>query len=92
MDLSIWFSDGFAFGWSQFEAVDWAVVPMHIYWKIGLSWLFQPYNLFVKPDHYERIKAYHRCCFYLPSTFLRHCFCNWSRKDDLSVVKSFRQF
>jgi hypothetical protein len=42
MDLSIWFSDGFAFGWSQFEAVDWAVVPMHIYWKIGLSWLFQP--------------------------------------------------
>jgi hypothetical protein len=21
------------FGW-QFEAVDWAVVPMHIYWKI----------------------------------------------------------
>jgi hypothetical protein len=26
MDLSIWFSDGFAFGWSQFEAVDWAVV------------------------------------------------------------------
>jgi hypothetical protein len=43
-------------GWSQFEAVDWAVVPMHIYWKIGLSWLFQPCNLFVKPDHYERIK------------------------------------
>jgi drug/metabolite transporter (DMT)-like permease len=33
MDLSIWFSNGFAFGWSQFEAVDWAVVPMHIYWK-----------------------------------------------------------
>src|SRR3970282_98651 len=23
------------FGWSQFEAVNWAIVPMHIYWKIA---------------------------------------------------------
>ncbi|UOK43051.1 MULTISPECIES: DMT family transporter [Flavobacterium] len=23
------------FGWSEFQAVDWALVPMNIYWKIG---------------------------------------------------------
>jgi hypothetical protein len=23
------------FGWSQFEATDWAVVPTLVYWKIG---------------------------------------------------------
>ena len=25
------------FGWNQFEAVNWAVVPLEIYWKIGLK-------------------------------------------------------
>jgi hypothetical protein len=24
------------FGWSQFEAANWALVPTLIYWKIGL--------------------------------------------------------
>jgi hypothetical protein len=29
--------NGIAFGWSQFEATDWAVVPTLVYWKIGCS-------------------------------------------------------
>jgi drug/metabolite transporter (DMT)-like permease len=28
--------NGIAFGWSQFEAANWALVPTLIYWKIGL--------------------------------------------------------
>jgi drug/metabolite transporter (DMT)-like permease len=27
--------NGIAFGWSQFEAANWALVPTLIYWKIG---------------------------------------------------------
>jgi hypothetical protein len=36
------FFNGIAFGWSQFEATDWAVVPTLIYWKIGFVVVFPP--------------------------------------------------
>jgi hypothetical protein len=57
MDLSIWFSDGFAFGWSQFEAVDWAVVPCaYLLENRVCRGYFNLHNLFVKPDHHEELK------------------------------------
>jgi hypothetical protein len=89
MDLSIWFSDGFAFCW-QFEAVDWAVVPMHIYWKIEFVVVISTFITYLLNLITMKIKT-NRCFIYL-QPFFATVFYNWSGKDDLSVVKSFRQF
>jgi hypothetical protein len=58
------------FGWSQFEAANWALVPTLIYWKIGFSGHFHFYYLFVKFTHHERIKTNNRCCFLFLNLYL----------------------
>jgi len=35
------------FGWSQFEAVDWASMPMDIYWKIGFVVVFSTFMTYL---------------------------------------------
>ena len=35
------------FGWSQFEAVHWAVMPMDIYWKIGFVVVFSTFMTYM---------------------------------------------
>jgi uncharacterized membrane protein len=47
--------NGIAFGWSQFEATDWAVVPTLVYWKIGCSGHLHLYYLLLNLIFYERI-------------------------------------
>jgi hypothetical protein len=75
------------FGWSQFEAANWALVPTLIYWKIGFVVVIPLLLLFVKFTHHERIKTNNRCCFYLSPT----CICNGISiglgKDELNLVK-----
>ena len=31
------------FGWSQFQAIDWALMPMDMYWKIGFVVVFSTF-------------------------------------------------
>jgi hypothetical protein len=86
MDLPIWFSDGFTFGWSQFEAVNWAIVDANLLENRVCGGHFDLHNLFVKPDHYEELKIQP-----LPflSTFnlsLPLVFCNWPGRT-LKLVK-----
>jgi drug/metabolite transporter (DMT)-like permease len=35
------------FGWPQFEAVDWALMPMDIYWKIGFVVVFSTFMTYM---------------------------------------------
>jgi hypothetical protein len=51
---------------------------------------FNLHNLFVKPDHYEELKPTVAVFIYLQPFFATVLQLAW--KDDLSVVKSFRQF
>jgi hypothetical protein len=37
------------FGWSQFEATDWAVVPTLVYWKIGFVVVIPPFTYLLNP-------------------------------------------
>jgi hypothetical protein len=68
MDLFIRVLMVLPFGWSQFEAANWALVPTLIYWKIGFVVVIS--TLFVKFTHHERIKTNNRCCFiYLQPVF-----------------------
>jgi drug/metabolite transporter (DMT)-like permease len=88
MDLSIWFSDGFAFGWSQFEAVDWAVVPMHIYWKIGFVVVISTFITYLlNLITMKELKPTTVAVFIYLQPFFATCFCNWSRKRRLKCSK-----
>lgn len=35
------------FGWSQFQVVDWALLPMDIYWKIGFVVVFSTFGTYM---------------------------------------------
>jgi hypothetical protein len=78
------------FGWSQFEAANWALVPTLIYWKIGFV-SFPLYYLFVKFTHHERIKTNNRCCFIYLQPVFATVFIGLG-KDELNLVKNTVNF
>jgi hypothetical protein len=78
--------NGIAFGWSQFEATDWAVVPTLVYWKIGCSGHPPPFITFKPNNYHERIETNDRCCFYLSQPLFATMY-HWFRWNELSLVK-----
>jgi drug/metabolite transporter (DMT)-like permease len=76
------------FGWSQFEVVNWAVVPAIIYWKIGFVVIFSTFityllNLLTMKELSPTTVA---VFIYLQPLFAT-VFAIGLGKDDLSVVK-----
>jgi drug/metabolite transporter (DMT)-like permease len=76
------------FGWSQFEAVNWAIVPMHIYWKIGFVVVISTFityllNLLTMKE----LKPTTVAVFIYLQPFFATVFAIGLGKDDLSVVK-----
>jgi drug/metabolite transporter (DMT)-like permease len=76
------------FGWSQFEAVNWAVVPMHIYWKIGFVVVISTFityllNLLTMKE----LKPTTVAVFIYLQPFFATVFAIGLGKDDLSFVK-----
>jgi drug/metabolite transporter (DMT)-like permease len=76
------------FGWSQFEAVNWAVVPMHIYWKIGFVVVISTFityllNLLTMKE----LKPTTVAVFIYLQPFFATVFAIGLGKDDLSLVK-----
>jgi hypothetical protein len=64
MDLFIGFIMVLPFGWSQFQSVNWTLVPMDICWKIGFVVVFfRLSDVFVEFAFDERIKTNHSCYF-----------------------------
>jgi hypothetical protein len=77
------------FGWSQFEAANWA--PTLIYWKIGFVVVISTFITYLL-NLLTMKETNNRCCFYLSPT----CICNGIAiglgKDELNLVKYCRQF
>lgn len=76
------------FGWSQFEAVKWAIVPIHIYWKIGFVVVISTFityllNLLTMKE----LKPTTVAVFIYLQPFFATVFAIGLGKDDLSVVK-----
>jgi drug/metabolite transporter (DMT)-like permease len=76
------------FGWSQFEAVNWALVPMHIYWKIGFVVVISTFityllNLLTMKE----LKPTTVAVFIYLQPFFATVFAIGLGKDDLSIVK-----
>ncbi len=76
------------FGWSQFEAVDWAVVPQVIYWKIGFVVVISTFvtyllNLLTMKE----LKPTTVAVFIYLQPFFATVFAIGLGKDDLSLVK-----
>jgi drug/metabolite transporter (DMT)-like permease len=76
------------FGWSQFEAVNWAVVPMHVYWKIGFVVVISTFityllNLLTMKE----LKPTTVAVFIYLQPFFATVFAIGLGKDDLSLVK-----
>jgi drug/metabolite transporter (DMT)-like permease len=76
------------FGWSQFEAVNWAIVPMHIYWKIGFVVVISTFityllNLLTMKE----LKPTTVAVFIYLQPFFATVFAIGLGKDDLSLVK-----
>jgi drug/metabolite transporter (DMT)-like permease len=76
------------FGWSQFEEVNWAIVPMHIYWKIGFVVVISTFityllNLLTMKE----LKPTTVAVFIYLQPFFATVFAIGLGKDDLSVVK-----
>jgi drug/metabolite transporter (DMT)-like permease len=76
------------FGWSQFEAVNWAVVPLHIYWKIGFVVVISTFityllNLLTMKE----LKPTTVAVFIYLQPFFATVFAIGLGKDDLSLVK-----
>jgi drug/metabolite transporter (DMT)-like permease len=76
------------FGWRQFEAVNWAVVPMHIYWKIGFVVVISTFityllNLLTMKE----LKPTTVAVFIYLQPFFATVFAIGLGKDDLSLVK-----
>jgi drug/metabolite transporter (DMT)-like permease len=76
------------FGWSQFEAVDWAVVPMHIYWKIGFVVVISTFITYLlNLITMKELKPTTVAVFIYLQPFFATVFAIGLGKDDLSVVK-----
>ncbi|EIA10108.1 DMT family transporter [Flavobacterium frigoris] len=76
------------FGWSQFEAVNWAIVPVHIYWKIGFVVVISTFityllNLLTMKE----LKPTTVAVFIYLQPFFATVFAIGLGKDDLSLVK-----
>jgi drug/metabolite transporter (DMT)-like permease len=76
------------FGWSQFEAVNWALVPVHIYWKIGFVVVISTFityllNLLTMKE----LKPTTVAVFIYLQPFFATVFAIGLGKDDLSFVK-----
>lgn len=76
------------FGWSQFEAVNWAIVPMHIYWKIAFVVIISTFvtyllNLLTMKE----LKPTTVAVFIYLQPFFATVFAIGLGKDDLSLVK-----
>lgn len=76
------------FGWSQFEAVKWAVVPMQIYWKIAFVVVISTFvtyllNLLTMKE----LKPTTVAVFIYLQPFFATVFAIGLGKDDLSLVK-----
>jgi drug/metabolite transporter (DMT)-like permease len=76
------------FGWSQFEAVNWAIVPMHIYWKIGFVVVISTFityllNLLTMKE----LKPTTVAVFIYLQPFFATVFAIGLGKDDFSLVK-----
>jgi drug/metabolite transporter (DMT)-like permease len=76
------------FGWNQFEAVNWVLVPMHIYWKIGFVVVISTFityllNLLTMKE----LKPTTVAVFIYLQPFFATVFAIGLGKDDLSLVK-----
>ena len=76
------------FGWSQFEAVNWAIVPTHIYWKIAFVVVISTFityllNLLTMKE----LKPTTVAVFIYLQPFFATVFAIGLGKDDLSLVK-----
>tara|TARA_R110000868_G_scaffold68878_2_gene203474 strand:- start:14 stop:907 length:894 start_codon:yes stop_codon:yes gene_type:complete len=76
------------FGWSQFETVNWAVVPLSIYWKIGFVVVISTFvtyllNLLTMKE----LKPTTVAVFIYLQPLFATIFAIGLGKDDLSVVK-----
>jgi drug/metabolite transporter (DMT)-like permease len=76
------------FGWNQFEAVNWAVVPIHVYWKIGFVVVISTFityllNLLTMKE----LKPTTVAVFIYLQPFFATVFAIGLGKDDLSLVK-----
>ncbi|MGO4817305.1 DMT family transporter [Flavobacterium sp. W22_SRS_FP1] len=76
------------FGWSQFEAVNWAIVPMHIYWKIGFVVVISTFITYLlNLITMKELKPTTVAVFIYLQPFFATVFAIGLGKDDLSVVK-----
>lgn len=76
------------FGWSQFEAVNWSIVPTHIYWKIAFVVVISTFityllNLLTMKE----LKPTTVAVFIYLQPFFATVFAIGLGKDDLSLVK-----
>ncbi len=76
------------FGWSQFQTVEWALVPMDIYWKIGFVVIFSTFLTYLLnlPSMKELKPTTVAVFIYLQPLFAT-IFAISLGKDELSLVK-----
>jgi hypothetical protein len=70
MDLFIRVLMVLPFGWSQFEAANWALVPTLIYWKIGFVVVISTFITYLLNLLTMKIKTNNLC---LSSLFATYC-------------------
>jgi drug/metabolite transporter (DMT)-like permease len=71
--------NGIAFGWSQFEAANWALVPTLIYWKIGFVVVIHFYYYLLNLLTMKELKPTTVAVFiYLQPVFASICY--WLRQ------------
>lgn len=76
------------FGWSQFEAVNWTLVPMDIYWKIGFVVVFSTFLTYLlNLLSMKELKPTTIAVFVYLQPFFATIFAISLGKDELTLVK-----
>ena len=76
------------FGWSQFQAVEWAVVPMDIFWKIGFVVVFSTFLTYLlNLLSMKELKPTTVAVFIYLQPLFATIFAIGLGKDELSLVK-----
>jgi len=76
------------FGWSQFEAINWAIMPMDIYWKIGFVVVFSTFMTYLlNLLTMKELKPTTIAVFVYLQPFFATIFAISLGKDELTLVK-----
>jgi drug/metabolite transporter (DMT)-like permease len=76
------------FGWSQFQAIDWALMPMDLYWKIGFVVVFSTFLTYLlNLLSMKELKPTTIAVFVYLQPFFATVFAISLGKDELTFVK-----